>query len=415
MAADLCQPECKRDAQNADLVAGNHRRSNSKKHQDEGAHKFRQVFLHDSSLVNCRLLFRARARNSGTPVLLRPAKPHFLLALCASLFGGNTETGCDDAPRSLSEARWLSQEKIRSRRTPSRRSIPPPLPDRRKPAAASIRDSSLFVLTFKRERRRAREDSIEAEKGALSAWSFGQERAHPPPFRPRIWRAHQRPGCRTPSCLRPPARPPRNRLLRRRPIGISRHYCPLAAGAAPSRPLMPTRSLISAQAWAAPCCSHPRIRFAPSSASNCIPPLPASARRNLALWRASSIPSRPCACTAATSPISLYPPVRASPSSSIPSRRRFCEACCAAGVALSPTGRGNSIFCMSTTSRRACWRASPGSPDYSVGHIRRSHADAVADRTILKRQPGAEYAATTLGGLLHLPLDGERQRLGSSQ
>jgi len=28
------------------------------------------------------------------------------------------------------------------------------------------------------------------------------------------------------------------------------------------------------------------------------------------------------------------------------------------------------------------------------GQIRRSHADAVADRTILKRQPGAEYAAT---------------------
>jgi hypothetical protein len=27
------------------------------------------------------------------------------------------------------------------------------------------------------------------------------------------------------------------------------------------------------------------------------------------------------------------------------------------------------------------------------GPIRRSHADAVADRTILKRQPGAEYAA----------------------
>ncbi len=37
----------------------------------------------------------------------------------------------------------------------------------------------------------------------------------------------------------------------------------------------------------------------------------------------------------------------------------------------------------------------PGFTRLFRGPIRRSHADAVADRTILKRQPGAEYAATT--------------------
>ncbi len=37
----------------------------------------------------------------------------------------------------------------------------------------------------------------------------------------------------------------------------------------------------------------------------------------------------------------------------------------------------------------------PGFTRLFRGPIRRSHADAVADRTILKRQPGAEYAATS--------------------
>ena len=36
----------------------------------------------------------------------------------------------------------------------------------------------------------------------------------------------------------------------------------------------------------------------------------------------------------------------------------------------------------------------PGFARLFRGQVRRSHADAVADRTILKRQPGAEYAAT---------------------
>jgi hypothetical protein len=38
-------------------------------------------------------------------------------------------------------------------------------------------------------------------------------------------------------------------------------------------------------------------------------------------------------------------------------------------------------------------RREPGFERLFHGQIRRSHADAVADRTILKRQPGAEYAA----------------------
>ncbi len=36
----------------------------------------------------------------------------------------------------------------------------------------------------------------------------------------------------------------------------------------------------------------------------------------------------------------------------------------------------------------------PGFARLFLGQVRRSHADTVADRTILKRQPGAEYAAT---------------------
>jgi hypothetical protein len=36
----------------------------------------------------------------------------------------------------------------------------------------------------------------------------------------------------------------------------------------------------------------------------------------------------------------------------------------------------------------------PGYARIFRGQVRRSHADTVADRTILKRQPGAEYAAT---------------------
>ncbi|MGB7267708.1 MAG: class I SAM-dependent methyltransferase [Terracidiphilus sp.] len=39
-------------------------------------------------------------------------------------------------------------------------------------------------------------------------------------------------------------------------------------------------------------------------------------------------------------------------------------------------------------------RREPGFTRLFHGQIRRSHTDAVADRTILKRQPGAEYAAT---------------------
>ncbi len=45
------QPEGERDAQNADLIAGNHGRSTPKKHQNEGAYQFRQIFLHESSLL----------------------------------------------------------------------------------------------------------------------------------------------------------------------------------------------------------------------------------------------------------------------------------------------------------------------------------------------------------------------------
>ena len=37
----------------------------------------------------------------------------------------------------------------------------------------------------------------------------------------------------------------------------------------------------------------------------------------------------------------------------------------------------------------------PGFARLFLGQVRRSHADAVADRTILRQQPGAEYAATS--------------------
>ena len=40
-------------------------------------------------------------------------------------------------------------------------------------------------------------------------------------------------------------------------------------------------------------------------------------------------------------------------------------------------------------------RREPGLERLFHGQIRRSHADAIADRRILKRQPGREYAATS--------------------
>jgi hypothetical protein len=43
--------------------------------------------------------------------------------------------------------------------------------------------------------------------------------------------------------------------------------------------------------------------------------------------------------------------------------------------------------------QESVFERAPGFTRLFKGQIRRSHADAVADRTILKRQPGAEYAA----------------------
>ena len=51
--ADQRQSKGEGDAEDADLVAGNHGRSTAEEHQDEGAHEFREIFLHVSS---CRLV-----------------------------------------------------------------------------------------------------------------------------------------------------------------------------------------------------------------------------------------------------------------------------------------------------------------------------------------------------------------------
>ncbi len=125
------------------------------------------------------------------------------------------------------------------------------------------------------------------------------------------------------------------------------------------------------------------------------PTLARIGRRNMALWRAAGrtrVPMR-MHCRDAVGIPSSCGSVRSVPFQPI-WQLRYCGACCAPGARPLPTARANSIFCTSTTNRRSVLRREPGFTRLFHGPIRRSQADAVADRTILKRQPGAEYAAT---------------------
>ena len=123
------------------------------------------------------------------------------------------------------------------------------------------------------------------------------------------------------------------------------------------------------------------------------PTLARIGRRNLALWRAAGralapmrmhcrdvaefpLPPGPCVAF-------LFNPFGA------PVLRRLLRACCR-NLAERP---GQLDILYVNNEQENVLEREPGFARLFLGHVRRSQADAVADRTILKRQPGAEYAA----------------------
>jgi hypothetical protein len=123
------------------------------------------------------------------------------------------------------------------------------------------------------------------------------------------------------------------------------------------------------------------------------PTLARIARRNLALWRASKrtrVPMRMHCRDAADFPLPaghcvafLFNPFGA------PVLRRVLRAWTRT---LAERGGQLDILYVNNEQENVL-RCEAGFERLFHGQIRRSHADAVADRTILKRQPGAEYAA----------------------
>lgn len=132
------------------------------------------------------------------------------------------------------------------------------------------------------------------------------------------------------------------------------------------------------------------------------PTLARIARRNLAMWRAAGrerapmrmycrdvaefpLPTGPCVAF-------LFNPFGA------PVLRRLLRAwnrTLTRTLTRSVAGRSGllDILYVNNEQERVLARE-PGFTRLFRGQVRRSHADTVADRTILKRQPGAEYAAT---------------------
>lgn len=121
------------------------------------------------------------------------------------------------------------------------------------------------------------------------------------------------------------------------------------------------------------------------------PTLARIARRNLAQWRAAkqTLPPMRIFCRdAAEFPLPagrcvvfLFNPFAA------PVLRRLLQAWRLAGR------EGELDILYVNNEQEKVLRSKPGFERLFHGQIRRSHADTVADRTILKRQPGAEYAA----------------------
>ena len=124
------------------------------------------------------------------------------------------------------------------------------------------------------------------------------------------------------------------------------------------------------------------------------PTLARIARNNLARWRAAGrahMPMRIHCCDAAAFPLPpgpcvafLFNPFGA------PVLRRLLSLWRRA-LATRP---GPLDILYVNNEQESVLAGDPAFTQLFEGQIRRSHADAVADRTILKRQPGAEYAAT---------------------
>ena len=125
------------------------------------------------------------------------------------------------------------------------------------------------------------------------------------------------------------------------------------------------------------------------------PTLARIARRNLALWRAAGrahvpmrlfcrdavefpVPARPCVAF-------LFNPFGA------PVLRRLLRS----WSLVLPESAGQLDILYVNNEQESVLAREPGFERLFRGQVRRSHADAVADATILKRQPGAEYAATS--------------------
>ena len=123
------------------------------------------------------------------------------------------------------------------------------------------------------------------------------------------------------------------------------------------------------------------------------PTLARIARRNLALWRAAKrtrVPMRMHCRDAADFPLPAGPCVAFlfNPFGA-PVLRRVLRSW--ARTLADRSGQLDILYV--NNEQENVLRREPGFERLFHGQIRRSHADAVADRTILKRQPGAEYAA----------------------
>ena len=125
------------------------------------------------------------------------------------------------------------------------------------------------------------------------------------------------------------------------------------------------------------------------------PTLARIGRRNLALWRAAGraiAPMRMHCCDAAEFPLPpdpcvafLFNPFGA------PVLRRLLRNW--SRVLAERAGQLDILYV--NNEQESVLERAPGFTRLFHGQVRRSHADTVADRTILKQQPGAEYAATS--------------------
>ncbi len=123
------------------------------------------------------------------------------------------------------------------------------------------------------------------------------------------------------------------------------------------------------------------------------PTLARIARRNLAQWRAAGRTRVPYAHASAAMPRSSRFR-RALRGFSLQSLWRARAAAAAASMETKLAARAGQLDILYVNNeQKSVLACEPGFERLFRGQIRRSHADAVADRTILTQQPGAEYAA----------------------